>query len=366
MLAGGIAWAVIPLLFLLVPPLPTGKVDGMLLFHVSVAFAVLAYVVNHPHFMASYHLLYSGYDETLRTHRGNPAMYWRYVWAGMIAPAALILYLVYAFIAQDMAVFAIGVQIMFFTVGWHYVKQAFGVFIMLSALKKVYYGTQMRRLLLANCWLVWMLSWLGGNIWVPGLEMGTGREMFDVKYQSLGLFLPPYVMETLRTLVVVYGVVVALALAAYAYRIRTLPSLSALAGYSTMYTLLLLAYLHPLWVYITPALHSAQYLLFVAAYKRGEAALSEEQAQEAHTTQGNIKHYVVMMLWLGILSFTAIPQWLDYATQDFAKTHGLFLPFLYAFTIFINVHHYFIDNVIWRKENKHVAKYLFHVRETAL
>jgi hypothetical protein len=29
------------------------------------------------------------------------------------------------------------------------------------------------------------------------------------------------------------------------------------------------------------------------------------------------------------------------------------------FWIFINVHHYFLDNVMWRRENPDTGKYLF-------
>ena len=33
--------------------------------------------------------------------------------------------------------------------------------------------------------------------------------------------------------------------------------------------------------------------------------------------------------------------------------------FLFVFWIFINVHHYFLDNVMWRRENPDTKKYLF-------
>jgi hypothetical protein len=365
MLAGGVAWAVLPILFMLAPPLPTGQVNGMLVYYVSVAFAVLAYGVNHPHFMASYHLLYASYGEKLRTHRANTGMYLRYVWAGIVAPAMLVGYLIYAFASQEMSVFAIGVQIMYFTVGWHYVKQAFGVFIMLSVLKNVYYSTRMRRLLLVNCWLVWMLSWLGSNVLIPNSDSGALYDLWGVTYHGLGFPIPPHVMKWLKMLVIGYGIAVVVAIMVQAWRTRRLPSLSALAGYSTIYTLLLLSYLHPLWIYMTPLLHSAQYLLFVAAYKRGEAALSEQTENEASTYNGSIKRYIAIMLWLGILSFTAIPEALIFVTGGMAEERGLFLPFMYAFTIFINIHHYFIDNVIWRKENTQVSKYLFYQKAVA-
>ncbi len=351
-LAGGIAWAVIPLLFWLAPPTAAGKVDGYLTFHVSVAFAVLAYVVNYPHFMASYGLLYSGYRTRLRAYRAEGLFYWRYLFAGIGVPCLLLAYFAYAFITQRMAVFSIGVQLMFFTVGWHYVKQGFGVFILLSALKRVYYGRAIRRLLLINCLLVWMLSWLGGNIWVPGYEQ-SHTNFRGVIYAPLGIGLPPYVMGLLRLAVWGYGGMVLAAIGWQAWRTRTLPSLTALAGYSTMYTLLLLSYLHPLWVYMTPLLHSAQYLLFIAAYKRGETADSGREDSRA-----DIKRYVVLLLWTGILAFTLFPRVLEWGTGGVTHGAGLFLPFFYAFTVFINVHHYFIDNVIWRKENRELHGYI--------
>ena len=350
--AGGIAWAMIPLLFWLAPPSAKGKVDGHLTFHVSVAFAVLAYVVNYPHFMASYAVFYRNFHARLTTYRSSGFFYWRYAWAGIGVPCLLVAYLAYAFAAQNMTIFSIGVQIMFFTVGWHYVKQAFGVFIMLSALKRIYYSKTIRRLLLINCMLVWMLSWLAGNIWVPGYEQSQ-HNFRGVTYAPLGLGLPPYVMELLRLAVWGYGGLVLLALAVHAYRTRTLPSLSAVAGYSSMYTLLLLSYLHPLWVYMTPLLHSAQYLLFIGAYKRGERAVSlQSEGRE------DVKRYVVMLLWTGILTFTLLPHALEWGSKHTTYSMGLLLPFMYAFTIFINIHHYFIDNVSWRKENKEAHAYL--------
>jgi hypothetical protein len=33
--------------------------------------------------------------------------------------------------------------------------------------------------------------------------------------------------------------------------------------------------------------------------------------------------------------------------------------FLFVFWICINVHHYFLDNVMWRRENPDTRKYLF-------
>jgi hypothetical protein len=356
--AGGLALIIMPMLFVMFPISGEQRVDNKTIFHVSIAFATLAYLVNHPHFMASYQIMYAGFKHKLSYHKQHPSVYWRYMVAGVIVPVLLVAYFIYAFIVQDKAVFAFGIQILFFTVGWHYVKQAFGIFIMLSALKNIYYGKNIRRLLLINCWLVWMLSWLGSNIWVQGYDK-TINNFWGVTYSPLGIGLPEYVMTLLHYSVIVYGIAVAAALLIHAVRTRKRPSMTGLAGYSTMYSLLLLSYYHPLWIYMTPFLHSAQYLLFVVAYKRGEAhVLTQEQHVSQKEASNHIKRFVLIAFFLGLLLFTGIPKTLEWLTEDAEQTQGLFLPFLYAFTLFINVHHYFIDNVIWRKENTQVKQYL--------
>ncbi len=356
MLAGGVGVIILPLLFVVFPVSQDGTVDGYTEYYVSVSFAVLAYLVNNPHFIASYQLVYEGFGEKLAAQKQNPATYWRYINAGIIVPVLLILYLLYAFIAQDQAIFAIGVEIMFFFVGWHYVKQAFGVLVVLSALKKLYYFPAIRKLLLINAFLVWMLSWLSGNIWVPGLG-GDGYDFHGVSYDSLKILLPAYVITLLEYVVIFYGIIIGLAIMWQSYKARIIPPLSALAGYSSMYTLLLLSYYHPLWVYMTPLLHSAQYLLFVSAYKKGEmACLSEEYG--ADVMERKNKNFILISFLLGIVFFTTLPQSLEGLLSQDNIEGSMFLPFMYAFMIFINIHHYFIDNVIWRKENEHVGRYL--------
>ena len=69
-----------------------------------------------------------------------------------------------------------------------------------------------------------------------------------------------------------------------------------------------------------------------------------------------------MMSWfiaafvLGLLGFWFVPLILQAAIPVGVSGTGVFL---FAFWVFINVHHYFIDNVIWRSENPEVKKYLF-------
>src|SRR5262249_28387798 len=63
----------------------------------------------------------------------------------------------------------------------------------------------------------------------------------------------------------------------------------------------------------------------------------------------------VLFGWLG---FWAVPKWLNGAVAYDHKIFGQSV-FLFVFWIFINVHHYFLDNVMWRRENPETRRFLF-------
>ncbi|WP_287319238.1 hypothetical protein [Mesorhizobium sp.] len=61
---------------------------------------------------------------------------------------------------------------------------------------------------------------------------------------------------------------------------------------------------------------------------------------------------------LGILGFWLVPIALSVLVPYNKEVFGSSL-FLFIARIFINVHHYFLDNVMWRRGNPEVSKYLF-------
>jgi hypothetical protein len=61
---------------------------------------------------------------------------------------------------------------------------------------------------------------------------------------------------------------------------------------------------------------------------------------------------------LGYLGFVGLPYLFDAA---FSYDQHVFGPALFAFlfNIFINIHHYFLDNVMWRRGNPDIQKHVF-------
>ncbi|MFT3756228.1 MAG: hypothetical protein QM769_09845 [Pseudoxanthomonas sp.] len=135
---------------------------------------------------------------------------------------------------------------------------------------------------------------------------------------------------------------------------------AAIAYLASLYVWLLT--LHPAMLLVIPAFHSLQYLAVVWKYRlRMERAGTGQVAVLPFAPRGvalRFGIFIVVGVVLGYLGFWGIPKWLDAALP---YDRGLFggSLFLFMFWIFINVHHYFLDNVMWRKDNPDTRKYLF-------
>ncbi len=356
MAAGGAALLTLPLLFAFFPSNEEDLTYAQILW-VSSIFATLEYVVNNPHFMVSYQLLYDNFRRKISAVNDSAVMRWRYIRAGIIVPVFMLCYFLYAYTSSDESLFGYAIHAMYFFVGWHYVKQAFGVFIVLSAMKGIIYGRIARAVLLTNSYIVWLYSWVSGSVGIPGVDDSTYEE-WGIEYTTLTLPIPDYITQLLYGLFILYGVMSALAILLTWRHNRVRPSSTALSGYATMYMLYILSYSHALWIYFTPLFHSLQYLIFVFALKRGQTIEALKNNHTPTTVPNLFRHnrrFILLAFFFGILSFTLLPVSIEGATEGMRY----FFPALFTFSVFINIHHYFIDNVIWRKENADVGHYLF-------
>ena len=68
--------------------------------------------------------------------------------------------------------------------------------------------------------------------------------------------------------------------------------------------------------------------------------------------------FVLVGIAMGFFGFWWVPLYLDSVVPYDRETFGGHM-FLFMFWVFINVHHYFLDNVMWRRENPDTSRYLF-------
>jgi hypothetical protein len=302
--------------------------------------------------MVSYQLLYGGYRQKLARFAHNRELHLRYIVAGIVVPLLLIAYFAYALAHASHALFSFALTVMYITVGWHYAKQAFGILLMLSVLKQQYYSAWQRRFLLANSYVVWLFN---AYIVLCGGHKNHIDYTWGFGYASPFYFEPPAAFEHALVGMVLISALASLLVIVWG---RKSPSLSGLVAYFSMYYLLFLSDLHPAWILLFPLFHSLQYLMFVYAYKRGEQsiALANAPDEQAKKTQQRKLARFIMYTFLLVLPAFALPEWLRAHTAD----NALLVYFAASIGIFINIHHYFIDNVIWRKEHSEISHYLFH------
>jgi hypothetical protein len=308
----------------------------------------LSFIANFPHFLASYQLLYADFGKRIFKDL-------KFLWAAVIAPGILIALLLTGFFMPHPNLLGYLVNSMYFFVGWHYVKQIFGGVVVSNALSGFFYNKYERWILKSNLFSLWAISFL-----TPNTIYGSGFMQDGIPYTSLNI--PPWTLQAAFWTLGVSAVVVLIAHVLKYIRDGKIPTPMAIVCFLSIYAWYLPTFSHPMYMHLIPFFHSMQYLLFVYAFRRNKV---EAHIDAPETPAGRqrfvVRHwgYLCIPILTGGVFMYFLPRWLD--TQSLYSDTNMFGPtaFYFAFTWFINTHHYFIDNVIWRGNNDQMREYLF-------
>ena len=346
LLLGGATLFVFPALLLL----PTAQ------YGASIGFItlLLANVINHPHFAHSYQIFYRGFGRKLRNSDLGPAMRARYAVAGIAVPILLIGYFGYGVFSGNLQLVAMGGNLMALFVGWHYVKQGYGMLMVDAVLKRRFFSDIEKKILLVNAYMVWGTSWLFLN------QAYNQRHLWGLKYFTFAV--PAWLLAIAGLAVATSSLVTLHMLWKRNHMGRKAPLTGLMAYGVTLYLWVLFGALNPLWLLVIPALHSLQYLAVVYRFQtnyevaRAKSGDGFGAALFSHRVQLTI--FAVLGFAIGAALFWLLPNWLD---ARFSYEKDIFGPtlFLFLFWIFVNVHHYFLDSVIWRRENPETKLHLF-------
>lgn len=313
-------------------------------YNISWVAFYLAYVINDPHFSVSYFLFYKNAKSRALGDEFPPMQRFRYIIAGFVVPILLLGWGAWGIFADSPQTIGLMVQLMYLTVGWHYVKQGFGVLAVLSARRGVSFEPLERRVILAHCFSGWAFGWI--NPYPGGLMEEEG-----VQYYTLTVPGGPVLHEIAKWLFVLTAVALFAIFARKWVRGRRMPPLVPLSG------LLISVWLWTVWpnfdplvAYAIPALHSIQYLYFVYLMKKNETKATPGPALFRGKTWLRVGAFVLTVWCLGYILFHGGPSLLDQSLAVAGAKVGP-TPFLAVIATFVNVHHYFMDHVIWRREN---------------
>ena len=333
--------------------------------NLTVTTASLSLLVNYPHFLISYKLAYSrGGSFVLRN-------WWQLIAVPLLmATVFVVAYFNFAMPVGNLPVvsdlrnaltpwgananvlsgprlgdvlFTAVFNVMIFTVGWHYTKQVFGCMMVYAHFDRYPLTTAQRTLTKWALLSIWGMSFVYANIG------GEFSAFGGFSYSSLDL---PDIAGPISLLVVGAGFVLVLYRVFYAnYKsIGQRPSLNLLVPFVALYIWWLpLTRQNEFYFIMVPLFHSLQYLAFV--YKLEDTRLRGWQHREVRATA-----LVAGVVVLGWMAFEFVPNAIDTRLGTFDAWGTYF--FLIAAMLFINIHHYFIDNVIWRFKDPQVRAYL--------
>lgn len=337
LLVGGITLFLFPLAWVARKSLGLDTAElaiGFLAFHA-------AYVINDPHFAVTYVLFYRDAKNRAFGSAFEPAQRVRYWLAGIFVPLLLLGWGAAAIATRSATSVGWMMELMFFLVGWHYVKQGFGVLTILSARRGFRFSELARRLILVHCFAGWAYGWASPS--------ALPREVEEKGVVYFTLAHPSWLTHATGAIFALS----ALALVAILVRERRLPPLGPFVGFLiTVWLWVVFSSVDPLIVYLIPGLHSLQYLYFVWLLERNEARASEGPPVFGKPSGVRLFALSVTALGLGWLLFRGGPEFLDdvFVGKRGAGALGL-TPYLAVLFAFVNIHHYFMDFVIWRREN---------------
>src|SRR6185369_9323448 len=144
-----------------------------------------AHLINDPHFSVTYLLFYRDAKARAFGAAFDPAQRARYVAAGLVAPVVLLTWAAVAIANGSARGLGWLVELMFFLVGWHYVKQGFGVLTVLSARHGARYQAGERWVLLAHAFAGWAFAWASPA--VPAAEVEEKGVVYTALAHPLGL-----------------------------------------------------------------------------------------------------------------------------------------------------------------------------------
>lgn len=304
-----------------------------------------AYVINDPHFTVTYLLFYRNVRHRALGSELPLAQRARFVVAGFLVPVVLLGWALGAVTSRSAASLGWMVQLMFVLVGWHYVKQGFGVLAVLSARRGVRLSVWERHAILFHCYAGWAYAWAN-----PSAPAGW----FEERGVIYGAVVHPRWLEVLASAALAASIVAVLvALAAKWRRERVMIPPAALFGLLvSVWVWSIYSAADPLVRYVIPALHSLQYLYFVWLMRRNEAL--ERQAAFGPSVRSRLLVLAASAVALGWFVFHAAPTVIDGALARAHRGHPTGLigatPVLAAFYVFVNIHHYVMDTVIWRRD----------------
>lgn len=339
---------------------PGGSTVDLHYANLAATSSSLSLLVNNPHFMASYLLAYRRGLGFVKAHplqlavvpvvllawitvawwtwEGAVASGWNAPWLalGLGAPAG-------PAPTTGQALMGLLLHLMFLTVGWHYSKQAYGCMMVYARYDAYPLDDRQRTALRWSLHSIWACAFVGLNL------SNSEQNVMRISYYGLDF---PRLLYVGTLLGVGAGVGLLLWVVRAGLRSGRRPSACFLVPWLAFAVWFLPPMRQTEFVLLfVPFFHGLQYLAFVYRVESGRAAARPPRIGFLVSTV-----VILGLVISGYFAFDWIPNKLNLVLDVVPRTRTYF--FVTAALAFVNVHHYFIDNVIWRLRDPGVRREL--------
>lgn len=177
----------------------------------------------------------------------------------------------------------------------------------------------------------------------------------DIRFQ--GFYMPsfhiPEWMQTGALVVTALLAVGGLAVLAFNYqKTKKLPPLNFVIPWVAFYVWWIpISSLPEYYLVMVPFFHSLQYLPFALR-------IENEKIKKNSWYNLQVSVRILFLLAIGLLAFELIPSVLDKKLETDIYQSAWF--FTAAFAVFLNIHHFFIDSVVWKLKDQEVRNNLLY------
>jgi hypothetical protein len=322
LLVGGLS------LIVFVPLLLSGRSDLVIIG--AGAQAWVATLINMPHFMASYRIVYRSREMILR-HK----------WASIYVPSILVAYILATIAAgpdSDVPV-AVIIAISSAYLAWHYTGQVWGMMASFGYLEGIRFEKRERFLIRTSLriLLAWHVTWF-----------------LYTMLRDPARIRPLYYLVSAGTLVAF--VLGAIGLAQVRRRIGRLPPARVLVAWFAIFVWYAMMARDPKAIFWIQIAHALQYLAFPIRVEINTSRTA--RALSGARFVGHMALYAIGLLALSYVVAQVLPGTaMSVVAEAFGEEPGKAVPILIL--SLINIHHYFTDGVVWHISNPEVRKELF-------
>ena len=313
---------------------------------------ILGTLINAPHFMASYFLLYR-----------NRAQVSQHKLASAYVPLILLAIIVYAFLTPNpntegnnarinATVVDLLTVVSSILLAWHYTGQAWGMTGAFAYIGGIRMEKQERWLVRSGYYtlLVWHILWACLYI------LRSPESTFAKNFSNLA----PHLVSFYNVWSVVALLTIPLGIAGF-IRIRRrtgiAPPLRSYAPWIAIYLWYTLIWAHPTLFALLQIFHALQYLVFPLRVEINRYSARQHRTVTRRLLHGLAFYLLLVIVGLVVFELPTLPlMWGDGKINFLVVTC---LNLLAVTSAFVNIHHYFIDGAIWKIRNPEVRKDLF-------